>query len=48
MVKKSFPPRIMYIESKGGGYEWDKFGNQRLASLSTTKRPNATTETIVL
>jgi hypothetical protein len=26
-----YPPRIMYIEYKGGGYEFDKFGNQRLS-----------------
>ena len=32
MVKQKFPPRIMYIEYKGGGYEVDQFGNQKISS----------------
>jgi hypothetical protein len=32
MTRQKFPPRIMYIEYKGGGYECDQFGNQRLSS----------------
>ncbi|MGA2216955.1 MAG: hypothetical protein ABSG51_02665 [Terracidiphilus sp.] len=27
MTKQSYPPRIMYIEYKGGGFRKDKFGN---------------------
>jgi len=32
MTKQTYPPRIMYIEFKGGGFEFDQFGNQRISS----------------
>jgi|HubBroStandDraft_5_1064220.scaffolds.fasta_scaffold466252_2 hypothetical protein len=32
MVKQVYPPRIMYFEYKGGGFEFDEFGNQRISS----------------
>lgn len=31
-MAKSYPPRIMYIECKGGGFETSKFGYQQLSS----------------
>jgi hypothetical protein len=32
MTRQIYPPRIMYIEYKGGGYEFDQFGNQRIST----------------
>ncbi len=32
MTKQTYPPRIMYMECKGGGYQLDQFGNQTVAA----------------
>jgi hypothetical protein len=41
MTKQTYPPRIMYVELKGGGFRADKFGNVKVgenAGLHGTSR----------
>jgi hypothetical protein len=41
MTKQTYPPRIMYVEFKGGGFRTDQFGNVKIgenAGLHGTAR----------